>query len=56
MTPFLAIHNPGESFVVRTDKRMVLKSFTGKTARRRAEEWLAALLVGWFSQGSDRGV
>jgi hypothetical protein len=49
MSPFIAVHHRGKSVVLRTDRRIVLRSFSGATARRRAEEWLQALLVGWFS-------
>lgn len=49
MPPFITIHRPAKSIILNTDRRIVLKTFTGKTARRRAEAWLEALRVGWFS-------
>ena len=49
MPPFIAIHRSQKSVVLNTDRRIVLKTFRGKTARRRAEAWLDALRVGWFS-------
>ena len=37
------------------ERQILLKRFTGKSARRRAAEWLEALQIGYLSQaGTER--
>jgi len=50
-SPFLAVHHRHKSAVIRTDeRRIILKVFEGRTAKRRALAYLDAVLVGWFSK------
>lgn len=32
-------------------RKICVKHFTGRTAKRRAKFWMEALMVGWFSKG-----
>jgi len=52
-SPFLAVHHRHKSAVIRTDeRRIILKVFEGRTAKRRALAYLDAVLVGWFSRST----
>lgn len=55
MTPFRVYHSAEKqsAVVLRDDVQgpgRILKVFRGRTAKRRAADWLSALLVGWFSR------
>lgn len=55
MTPFRVYHSAAKQSAVvwRNDvvgPARVLKVFRGRTAKRRATDWMDALLVGWFSR------
>jgi len=53
-SPFIAVHHRYKSAVIRMDaRRIVLKSFQGRTAKRRALAYLAAVMAGWFSRSTS---
>ena len=53
-SPYKVVHRAGKSAVIDCSRRVVVKVFRGRTARRRAVEYLEAVLVGYFGADVDQ--